>query len=61
MDDLPNVLWAYHTKSRIPTGEMPYSLVYGTESVIPVENGIPSFQTSNFNKETNEAKLRLNL
>ena len=55
VDDLPSVLWSYHTTSRIPTGEMPYSSVYGTESVIPVEIGIPSYRMMSFNKETNEA------
>ncbi|XP_057461045.1 uncharacterized protein LOC130751433 [Actinidia eriantha] len=30
-------------------------------SVIPVEFGVPSFKISNFNKEKNEAELRLNL
>ena len=35
--DLPSILWAYHMTSKIPMGEMPYSLVYGKESVILVE------------------------
>ena len=43
-EDLPSILWAYHMTSRIPIGEMPYSMVYGTESVILVEIGIPSFR-----------------
>ncbi|GFY91031.1 hypothetical protein Acr_07g0012270 [Actinidia rufa] len=30
-EDLPCILWAYHTTSRIPTGETPYSMVFGTE------------------------------
>ncbi|GFZ03434.1 hypothetical protein Acr_16g0000580 [Actinidia rufa] len=60
-EDLPSILWAYHTTSRIPTGETPYSMVFGTESVIPVEIGVPSFRTLNFYKESNEAELRLNL
>ncbi|GFY89059.1 hypothetical protein Acr_06g0009990 [Actinidia rufa] len=60
-EDLPSILWAYHTTSQIPTGETPYSMVFGTESVIPVEIGMPSFRTSNFDKESNEAELRLNL
>ena len=29
-DDLPSILWAYHTTSKIPIGEMSYSMVYGT-------------------------------
>ena len=61
VEDLPSILWAYHTTSRIPTGETPYSMVYGTESVIPVEIGMPRFKTSNFNKDNNEIELRLNL
>ncbi|GFS38896.1 hypothetical protein Acr_00g0060030 [Actinidia rufa] len=60
-ENLPSILWAYHTTSRIPKGETPYSMVFGTESVIPVEIGMPSFRVSTFNKETNEAELRLNL
>ncbi|GFZ11448.1 hypothetical protein Acr_22g0008460 [Actinidia rufa] len=60
-EDLPSILWAYHTTSRIPTGETPYSLVFGTESVIPVEIGMPNFRTSNFDREINEAELRLDL
>ena len=59
--DLPSILWAYHTMSRIPIGEMQYSMVYGTRSVIPVEIGMSNFRISNFDKENNEAKLRLNL
>ncbi|GFZ00843.1 hypothetical protein Acr_14g0004780 [Actinidia rufa] len=60
-ENLPSILWAYHTTSRIPTGETPYSMVFGTESVIPVEIGMPSFRVLTFDKETNEAELRLNL
>ncbi|GFZ14708.1 hypothetical protein Acr_24g0008980 [Actinidia rufa] len=58
---LAKLIWAYHTTSRIPTGETPYSLVFGTESVIPVEIGVPSFRTLNFNEKGNEGELRLNL
>ena len=47
--------------SRIPTSEMPFSMVYGTKSVIPVEIRMPSFRTSNFNKKNNKIELRLNL
>ncbi|GFZ14418.1 hypothetical protein Acr_24g0006080 [Actinidia rufa] len=61
VEDLPSILWAYHTTSRIPTGEMPYSMVYGIELVIPMKIGMPSFRTSNFDEGNNEAKIRLNL
>ncbi|XP_057461085.1 uncharacterized protein LOC130751495 [Actinidia eriantha] len=59
-EELPSILWAYHTTSRIPTGETPYSMIFKTESVIPVEIGMPNFRTSNFDKENN-IELRLNL
>ena len=42
-------------------GETLYSMVYKTESVIPVEIGMPNFRTSNLDKENNEAERRLNL
>ncbi|CAL9018255.1 unnamed protein product [Prunus brigantina] len=34
-EELPNVLWAYNTTKRKPTGESPFSLAYGTEAIIP--------------------------
>ena len=59
--DLSSILWTYHTTNRIPTGETVFSIVYVSESVIPMEIGMPSFRTSNFNNENNEAELRLNI
>ena len=61
VEDLPSILWTYRTTSRIHTGETHFSMVYGMEFVIPMEIGMPSFRTANFNEENNEAELRLNL
>ena len=61
VEDLPSILWAYHTTSRIPTRKTPFSMVYGTKYVILMKIGMPSFRTSNFDKENNEIELRLNL
>ncbi|XP_022846206.1 uncharacterized protein LOC111368947 [Olea europaea var. sylvestris] len=36
-EELPNVLWAYHTTPRESTGETPFKLAFGMEAVIPVE------------------------
>jgi len=36
-EELPNVLWAYRTTTRVPTGEIPFRLTFGIEVVIPVE------------------------
>ncbi|GKV39077.1 hypothetical protein SLEP1_g46896 [Rubroshorea leprosula] len=60
-DELNNVLWAYRTTSRTATGETPYHLAFGTEAVIPVEIGVPSFRVTHFNEERNGQLLRENL
>nr|XP_009796312.1 PREDICTED: uncharacterized protein LOC104242896 [Nicotiana sylvestris] len=36
---LLKVLWAYRTTPKSSTGEIPFSLVYGSEALIPVEVG----------------------
>ncbi|XP_073129012.1 uncharacterized protein [Henckelia pumila] len=38
----PSVLWAYRTTPHTATQESPFSLVYGSEAVLPVEIGQPS-------------------
>ncbi|CAL2271165.1 unnamed protein product [Prunus armeniaca] len=38
---LPDALWAYRTTSRSATGFSPYSLVYGSDAISPVEITIP--------------------
>nr|XP_023905140.1 uncharacterized protein LOC112016914 [Quercus suber] len=60
-EELPNVLWAYRTTARTPTGETPFRLIYGIEAVIPVEVGITSIRREVFNEEVNDDHLRLNL
>ena len=60
-EELPNVLWAYRTTARAPTGETPFRLTYGTEAVIPVEVGVASTRRTTFNEVENDDKLRVNL
>ncbi|GKV35987.1 hypothetical protein SLEP1_g44174 [Rubroshorea leprosula] len=60
-DELNNVLWAYRTTSRTTTGETPYHLAFGTEAVIPIEIGVPSFKVTHFNEGRNGQLLRENL
>ena len=60
-EELPNVLWAYRTTARTPTGETPFRLTYGTKAVIPVEVGVTSIKRKVFNKEDNDNHLRINL
>ena len=61
LEELPNILWAYRTTARTPTGETPFRLTYGTEAVIPVEVGVTSIRRGTFNEEINDDELRLNL
>ena len=60
-EELPNVLWAYKTTARTPTGETPFRLTYGTEAMIPVEVGVTSTRRTVFSEEGNDENLRLNL
>uniref|UniRef100_A0A2N9FT66 Uncharacterized protein n=1 Tax=Fagus sylvatica TaxID=28930 RepID=A0A2N9FT66_FAGSY len=44
-EELPSILWAYRTTVRIPTGETPFRMTFGSEAVVPVEIGLTSFRT----------------
>ena len=55
------VLWAHRTTPKEATGETPFSLVFGTETVIPEEVGLPSYGVENFTKEENNAAILENL
>ena len=35
--ELQNVFWVYRTTTRVPIGETPFKLTFGTEAVIPVK------------------------
>ncbi|PKU68112.1 hypothetical protein MA16_Dca023656 [Dendrobium catenatum] len=61
VEELPSVLWAYHTTARTPTGETPFNLYFGTEIVIPVDIGVPSNRVQTFDFSKNEDTLRTNL
>ena len=54
-EELPNVLWAYRTTVRTPTGG------YGTEAVILVKVGITSIRQEMFHDESNDDQLKVNL
>ncbi|KAL0451526.1 UNVERIFIED_CONTAM: hypothetical protein Slati_1130700 [Sesamum latifolium] len=61
VEELTSVLWTYRTTPRGSTGESPFSLVYGTEAIIPAELGLPSHRVMHFSEECNENLLRENL
>ena len=58
-DELPNVLWAYRTTARTPTGETPFRLTYGADAVIPAEVGLTSYRVQNYMEDKNEEAMRL--
>ena len=41
VEELPHVLWIYQTMPRRSTGETPFSMTYGAETVIPLETEFP--------------------
>ena len=60
-EELPSILWAYRTTARIPTGETPFQMTYGSEAVVLVEIGLTTFRTSTYDDNQNEEQLCLNL
>jgi hypothetical protein len=48
---LPSVLWALHTTLSRATGHTPFSLVYGSEAMLPTEVEHKSFHVQHFNEE----------
>ena len=61
VDELPSVLWALRTMEKTSHQRTPYSLVFGSEVVIPAEVGIPSRRSSSMNPQGNEKEVLLNL
>ena len=49
VEELPNVLWAYQTTFGHSTGETPFSLTYGAESMIPTKVNLCSARVDGFN------------
>ena len=51
------VLWAHRITPKEATGETPFSLVFGTEAVIPAEVGLPSYWVENYVEWENDVAL----
>ena len=61
MEELSHVLWIYRTTPRKSTGETHFSMTYGAEAVISLENGFPTMRTSTFTSNGNDELLKKNL
>ncbi|WP_271039623.1 reverse transcriptase domain-containing protein [Agrobacterium sp. ST15.13.040] len=59
--ELQSVLWSYRTTPRRATGETPFSLVFGTEAIIPIEIVQPSIRVQVFDEGGNDLGLRTKL
>nr|GEW24096.1 reverse transcriptase domain-containing protein [Tanacetum cinerariifolium] len=59
--ELSHVLWAHRTTIKVSTGDTPFSLVYGTEAIIPAEIGMPTIRTTEVNVVTNDDERRIDL
>ena len=61
LDELPSVLWAYRTTARTPTRESPFRLAYGTEAIIPTEEGLTSYRVESYDEDKNKEAIHLQL
>nr|GEV76613.1 reverse transcriptase domain-containing protein [Tanacetum cinerariifolium] len=61
VEELPYVLWAHRTMIKSSHGDTPFSLIYGTEAVIPTEIGMLTYRTAVVDVVNNDEELRLNL
>lgn len=60
-EELPTVLWSLRTTVKEATGRTPFSLVFGTEAVIPVEIMVQSLRLANWQPEENNEELKVSL
>ena len=61
VEELPHVLWTYRTTPRKSTREIPFSMTYRAEAIIPLENGFPTMRFSAFTSDGNNELLKKNL
>nr|GEY43860.1 reverse transcriptase domain-containing protein [Tanacetum cinerariifolium] len=61
IEELHHVLWAHQTMIKSSHGDTPFSLTYGTEAVLPIEIGMPTYRTAAVDVVNNDEELRLNL
>jgi len=60
-EEVPRILWSYHTTPQSTTKEMAFSLVYGSGAMIPVEVQENSPRFHSFVVEESNEGRRMNL
>ncbi|XP_027181756.1 uncharacterized protein LOC113780142 [Coffea eugenioides] len=61
MEELSNVLWSYRTTPRSSTQETPFSLTYGSKTVVPAEFITSSPRIAVYAAELNEEERRVDI
>ncbi|KAL0433293.1 UNVERIFIED_CONTAM: hypothetical protein Slati_2663600 [Sesamum latifolium] len=61
VDEILGVLWAYRTTSRVSSRETPFSLVYGSEALIPAEIVEPTIRMTQYEEQDNNTARLLDL
>ncbi|XP_057808643.1 uncharacterized protein LOC131023117 [Salvia miltiorrhiza] len=61
IEELDTVLWAYRTSPNTAIGEAPFTLVYGSNAVIPVEARLESYRITTYDTEQNSELRRTEL
>ena len=51
VERLPLVLWAYQTTKTSPTREMPFSLAYGAEAIVPIELAVATLRKESYDQD----------
>jgi len=62
-EEVPRIVWAYHTTPQSLTKETPFSLVYGSDTMIPVEiqENLSCFQNFVVEESNEERKVNMDL
>jgi len=60
-EEVPRIVWAYHTTPQSSTMETPFNLVYGSDAMIPVEIHESSPRFLSFVAEESNEKRKVNL
>ncbi|GAA0176221.1 hypothetical protein LIER_29254 [Lithospermum erythrorhizon] len=60
-NELDRVLWSYRSTTSNSMGETPFSLVYGTKAVLPIEVCLPNIRQIGYNEEIHDERMRENL
>ncbi|GJR14080.1 reverse transcriptase domain-containing protein [Tanacetum coccineum] len=61
VDELSQVLWAYRTTPKSSNRETPFSLVYGSKAIIPIEISVETKRVQDFDSKENEKRCQEDL